>query len=512
LFEEQTLRSDATRLQDDLRNGYELAPLEAIKRLRFYTWLVVGTTCIGAFMGQLDASIVQLTLPALEHVFHTTLTAVSWVAIAYLLAFAAMLPTFARLSEMFGRKTLYMAGYVVFTVSSAMCGFVSGLRMLILFRLLQGVGGAMLGANSITIMVKAAGPQKRGRAMGMYAAAQAVGVSAGPVVGGLLLSTLGWRWVFWVSVPFGIAGIILGWLILPLTTEPARDRRFDWWGALLLTPALTAAVMVLSELQAWGPTSPALLGMAAATVILLGLFIWWEKRAAAPLIDLSIFRFEAFSGGVIAVNLSYALLYAMFFLMAFAFVRGYQESAITGGLRLAIIPVALGVVAPLSGGLYERIGARMVTTAGMALCAFALALLWLNLDYTVGHSLGRMGALAVFGVGLGMFIAPNNTATMAAAPEDRCGQAGGLLNLIRVLGCAIGVTVASTALSWRLQVLTRNEISVTAGVAAGTVLAAVKGVMWILGVFSVLAAVFAVLRDHPQREGAVGAGCATTAE
>ena len=157
----------------------------------------------------------------------------SWVAIAYLVALASLLPVFARLSEIFGRKLLYLGGYALFTAASLMCGWVGHLDLLILFRLVQGVGGALLGANSLTILVKAAGPTRRGRAIGLFAAAQAVGVSAGPVIGGLLLGTLGWRWVFWVSVPFGIVGILVGWFVLPQTTGLATEKRFDWKGALL---------------------------------------------------------------------------------------------------------------------------------------------------------------------------------------------------------------------------------------------------------------------------------------
>src|ERR1700689_4419503 len=194
---------------------YEPPPWKLAARLSWYPWRVVGVTCIGGFIGQLDASIVQLALPTLERQFSANLDAVSWVAIAYLLAFASTLPIFARLSETKGRKLLYLAGYVIFTLASALCGLVSDLRLLIACRAIQGIGGALLGANSITILVKAAGPSRRGRAMGLMAAAQAVGISAGPVIGGLLLEKLGWRWIFLVSVPCGLVGVVAGWLALP---------------------------------------------------------------------------------------------------------------------------------------------------------------------------------------------------------------------------------------------------------------------------------------------------------
>ena len=288
-------------------------------------WLVVAITCIGAFIGQLDASIVQLTLPELERDFHATLATVSWVAIGYLLAYAATLPVFARLSEMFGRKPLYISGYAVFTVATLLCGFATSLPILIACRLLQGVGGGMLGSNSLSILAKAVEPHQRGRAMGLFAAAQAVGISAGPVVGGVLLGTLGWQWVFWVSVPFSLAGVICGWLFLPRTVEAATAKQFDGWGAMLLSPALAAFVVALSELGSWKPAAVALTMF--VTVILLPPFIWRERARDGALIDLHLFRIAPFLGGIIGVSASYALLYAMFFVMSFAFVRDLDESS-----------------------------------------------------------------------------------------------------------------------------------------------------------------------------------------
>ncbi|MGB6302178.1 MAG: DHA2 family efflux MFS transporter permease subunit [Acidobacteriaceae bacterium] len=489
------LSSTRAQLRDRLSSGYEPAPPEFISRLSYYPWLIVGTTCIGAFIGQLDASIVQLALPALEREFHATLTAVSWVAIAYLVALASLLPVFARLSEIFGRKLLYLGGYALFTAASLMCGLVGHLDLLILFRAIQGIGGALLGANSLTILVKAAGPERRGRAMGLFAAAQAVGVSAGPVVGGLLLGTLGWRWVFWASVPFGVAGILVGWFILPQTSSHSAERRFDWIGALLLTPAVVSLVVILSEFRAWGPRSIPLIGTIVAAIVLLPLFAWRERKSPAPLIDLHLFRVPAFTGGMIAVNVSYALLYSMFFLMSFAFIRGFGDSPISAGLRLAIIPIALGLVAPISGALYERIGARVITTVGMALSLGAMVLLSQTLTGAIGGGTPRMSALAIFGIGLGLFIAPNNSATIAAAPEERSGEAGGMLNLMRVLGCIVGVATASTTLSWRLEVLT-GVGEHTVGVPTQTVLSATNDVLWLLGAFAVVSAGTALLRSH----------------
>jgi EmrB/QacA subfamily drug resistance transporter len=418
--------------------------VQFVERLTAYPWFVVATVCVGAFMGQLDASIVQLAMPALEDGFDAPLHAVSWVAVAYVLGFAAALPAFARLAEIAGRKTLYLCGFALFGLFSALCGLAPSLPLLIAFRVLQGISGALAGANSVVILVAAAGPARRGKSLGIMAAAQAVGLSLGPTLGGMLLATSGWRSIFWVNVPIAVLGAALAWLIVPRTTALAEDRRFDVFGAALLIPALVAVLMIIAEGRTWGLSRP-LVACAAAAPVLLGLFILRESRAPAPLIDLRLFQSAAFSAGCVGVVVSYAMLYGLFFAMSFALIRGYHDPAFAVGLRLTVIPAALGLVAPFGGAWADK-RPRLVMAGGMAVClASALALTAL-LTGTPESLIRVMVALAAFGAGLGLYIAPNNSATIGAAPADKSGVAGGLLNLLRVFGAGVGVAAASTAL------------------------------------------------------------------
>jgi MFS family permease len=202
----------------------EPPPVRALTQLAAYPWLVVCVACLGAFAGQVDASIVQLSLPNLESAFDSPLNEVGWVAVAYSLSFAAVLPIFARLAEIAGRKLMYILGFALFGLFSALCGLAVDLPWLIAFRVLQGVSGALLGANSVVILVAAAGPARRARAMGLFAAAQAIGVSAGPAFGGVLLNSLSWHWIFWVSVPFAVSGAMIGWLLVPVSNCRATRR------------------------------------------------------------------------------------------------------------------------------------------------------------------------------------------------------------------------------------------------------------------------------------------------
>ena len=471
----------------------EPAPIRALTRLAAYPWLVVSVACLGAFAGQVDASIVQLGLPKLESAFESPLNEVSWIAVAYSLSFAATLPIYARLAEIAGRKLMYILGFALFGLFSALCGFASSLPWLIAFRVLQGVSGALLGANSVVILVAAAGPQRRARAMGVFAAAQAVGVSAGPALGGLMLNSLGWHWIFWVTVPFAVWGAIIGWLVVPVSTRLSDNASLDWIGALLLVPALTALMLAIAKLNAWGVGSFGVLGCAVTAIVLFAAFIHRERRTRVPLIHPGLFRSRMFSGGTIAVLLSYAMLYSMLFAMSFALVRGYHDAPLTAGLRLTLVPVALGVVAPFSGSAAE-LRPRLVMLSGLSLCIVAAVWLRWSFTGTPDSMLFVMAGLAVYGTGLGLFIAPNNSATLAAAPADHAGQAGGLLNLMRAFGTATGVASASALLAWRLERATgMHESTISANEHA--LLDAVGDVMLLVAAYAAIAAVASSLHD-----------------
>lgn len=433
--------------------GIEPPPAAFLARQPFYPWLAVAVTCIGTFIAQLDASIVQLALPTLKQTFDVSVNDVRWVAVAYLLTCAAFLPVFGRLCEMYGRKLLFLVGFAVFATASLLCGFVSDLVWLVVFRILQGIGGAMLGANIIAILVKSVDPQRRGRAMGVYTAVQAVAISSGPVVGGLLLEALDWQWVFWVTVPFGMAGVLLGWLVLPRTAGLVGDKTFDWYGALLLMPSLLLAFLALNQVSVWPLASPEMILCVVAAITFMALFVRQERTTAHPLVDLVLFRNKAFTAGVIGIVLAYALLFGMFFLMSFALIHGFHNSVRVTGFKMAVIPIAIGLTSPLGILLSERWGSRAVRGTGMALCAAALIALSVIALHPIGSLFSGLANFALFGVGLGLFIAPNNDATLKAAPASHSGTAAAMLSLLRVLGGCVGISSASSVMSWRLEAM-----------------------------------------------------------
>jgi EmrB/QacA subfamily drug resistance transporter len=474
---------------------HERPPAAMLAQQPYYRWLVVGTVCIGAFMGQLDASIAQLVLPVLEREFHRHLSAISWVAVAYTLTLAVLLPVFGRVADLYGRKMLYTVGFLFFILGSGLCGIAADLPFLIGFRVLQAVGAALLQTNSIAIVVTAAGRHRRGRAVGLQAAAQAVGLSAGPALGGLLIHALSWRWVFWINVPFGLLGAAMGWFVLPQSAALAGNRQFDWRGLLVLAPALTALVLAIDQGHEWGALSTPFICSVAAPLVLLPLFLWWERRQDTPLLDLSLFRRHDFWAGNLAGLLSYAMLFGVFFLMPFVFERGFHQGPLIAGLRLMAVPAGLGLLSPLSGALYDRVGPRPLTGTGMA--ASLCALVWIALALSpAAISLPMVtAALVLFGVGQGLFTSPNNSSVMTAAPETAVGQAGGILNVTRSLGTSIGVAAAAAVLSWRVGITT-GRIGDTLHAAPHVVLAASRYVLAMLAIFAFVAGLLSLLRPH----------------
>ena len=411
-----------------------------------YRWWVVGTVCLGAFMGQLDASIATLLIPTLRNVFHDPLADVEWVAIAYLLVLVGLVVMFGRLADMFGRKEMYTVGFLVFSVGSAACGLSARLEVLILARIAQAVGAAMLQANSVAIITQAVDRNDLGRAIGIQGAAQAVGLSVGPALGGFLISTLGWQWAFYINLPVGAVGTLMGWLVLPTSRSgQTQAEPFDWLGLAIFAPGTVIAMYIATQGQIVGWASPMMLFLLALSPVLLLLFLLREHRARFPMVDLQLFKDRLFTASIVAGLLSYAVLFGALFLIPIFLERALRHSPESTGLTLTAVPVALAVAAPFAGYLSDRFGSRGLTAGGMLISGCALLLLE---KVPAGASLPLMAVLALLGLGVGAFTPPNNAAIMGAAPRNRLGVAGGILNMTRGLGTTFGVVGTGAVLTW----------------------------------------------------------------
>lgn len=416
---------------------------------RHHKWWALVTVALGTFMATLDASIVNVSLPAILQDFHTDLPTIEWVILAYLLAITALLLTFGRLADIWGRKKVYTLGFAIFTTGSLLCGLAGSPRQLILARVFQAIGAAMLQANGLAITGAVFPREERGRALGINGAVVATGFTIGPTIGGILVSAFSWRAIFLVNLPIGLVGIALALLILEerrISFQAGGDaaRRFDLAGAVVVSVALVTLLLGLNQGQDRGWGSPFILGLLATAVVSFALFLAIERRVAAPLISLALFRIRGFSIGSLAALLSFLALSANGFLMPFflQLILGYDPAR--AGLLLTPTSLAQAVVAPVSGWLSDRFGARLLSSVGLAITSVALFLLG---QLTAGaHYASVIAYLVLLGLGSGIFNSPNTSEVLGSIPRERYGVAAGFLSMVRNSGQVIGVALAGALL------------------------------------------------------------------
>ena len=401
-------------------------------------WLVVATVCVGAFMGQFDASVVSAALPRLADDFHATVGAVEWVALVYSVVLVASIVTIGHISDAAGRKLLYLGGFLVFTAGSALCGAAPTLTVLIAARALQALGAAMLQANSVALIFEAMPKPLLGRGLGWQSLAQALGLALGPALGGALLSFVGWRWLFWVNLPAGAIGLGLGWLLLPASGSRTRPDLNDGTGAALLALATALPLIYLSLAGRYGYGNAALTSALVAGLLFAGWFVVHEHRSDTPLIHLSMFRNPALAVGLGSGLVSYTALFGAISGVSY-YLAGTHVAAWVAGAQLGVLPAALGITAPIVGRRVRHGGGtRRLTMAGSILTGVGL------LELALWHGRpGLLTGLAVAGVGQGLFTPANNAGVIRAAPDGRSGLISGVLNMTRSMGTALGVALAS---------------------------------------------------------------------
>src|SRR5437660_3111580 len=405
-------------------------------------WVVLILVALGAFMTTLDSSIVNIGLPAIAHTFGVGVSgAIEWIIIGYLIVIAACLLTLGRLADMVGRKPIFEAGLVIFVLGSICSGAAPSLAILIIARLFQGVGGAFIFAVNTAMITSVFPASERGRALGLNAVVVALGVSAGPTIGGLITQYLSWRWIFYVNVPIGALVFSIGMRML---TEPLHrhKERFDPLGAVLFAIGLASMTLGFSFGQEWGWTSPGIISSLVVWVVALVAAVLVERRVPDPILKLSLLKNRVFASANISFLFCMLALFAPGFLLPFYFeeLRGFP--AVQAGLLLTPLFPTLAVMAPLSGPLAERFGSRLLAPLGLAIACSGLVLLsQLNAHSSLWDIIWR---LVVIGIGQGLFQSPNPRALMGSAPPDEQGIASGLLSTSRVIGQALSVALSGT--------------------------------------------------------------------
>jgi len=474
-----------------------------------YKWIVLSVTTIGALMASIDSTIVILALPQMMERLHADLVHMIWVIMGYILVSTVLLLTFGRIADMFGRVRLYNIGFIVFTVGSALCGISRTANYLILSRLVQGSGAALMMVNSPAIITEVFPPHERGRALGINGITFAIGGIAGPLLGGLILSVADWRWVFYINVPIGIIGTIWGYLALKEKSVRSREERFDFPGAIMFSIGLVALLFALTMGIELSWTSAPILFLFGLFIVMVVVFLAWERRAARPVLDLSLFKNRVYNFSVLSAMLQALAMFAMNFLIVFYLqaVRGYDP--LTAALMLIPFSLVSAVVGPLSGLLADHIGARVPATVGLILQAAALV--WFIVTLTPTTSYGAIvTGLVIVGIGGGLFWSPNTSAAMNGAPRDRLGIASAALATLRQTGMvtSFALALAVAAGSLPRDVMMNLFVGTNVSLGSGPMQAFVVGIRHafvVSVILSLAAAGMSLVRGAENRGAAVPA-------
>lgn len=458
-------------------------------------WLVFLAVGIGAFMSAIATSVVNIVLPVVSRDFGTNVATIEWVVTVYLLVVSGLLLSFGRLGDLQGHKSVYILGFIIFTLGAFLCGLAPDPLTLIGFRAIQALGGAMVFSNSVAILTKNFPASQRGQALGLQSMLTYAGLTVAPSLGGWLTDQFGWRSVFYLNAPIGLIAIFFSLGYIPQDAPREKKESFDLVGAGTFMIGLMVLLLGLNQGYAWGWTSPLILGLLVAAVIILGMFLLVEQRAISPMLDLSLFKQRLFSAAVASAIFNYICVYTVLFLMPFYLIQGRGFGPEQAGLILTAQPLVMAIAAPLSGTLSDRIGSRALGTLGMIIFALGLWLLSRLGSASSGSEIAI--GLAVVGLGTGMFSSPNSSALMGSAPLQRQGIAAGILAAARNFGMVLGVGLAGAIFS-------TIQVRVETVVAPSTIFDAISAGMFAAVLVAIFGALTSAVRGRKTETSEIG--------
>lgn len=400
-------------------------------------YAILATIMLGSIMGPIDASIVNVNLPTIAEYFEVELSAAQWVPMIYLLIISSLLLFYGRLGDILGYKRVYLTGLTGFGIASALCGFsyfLPTIHWLIAFRAIQGLAAGMMMAMPYAIITASFPPTERGKGLGIYAISISVGLAIGPSLGGFITYLLGWPFIFLINVPIGIAGFF--WARYTLPELKGHPENIDIGGATTSFIALLSFLLFVNYSQGTGLSITTGIMLLVAILAVIS-FLWIERRANPPMINLGLFHNLTFSFANISALLNFMSQYVMVFLTPFYLQRLLHYPPNDIGLTMTAFPLVVMVVAPFSGSLSDRIGTRPLAFLGAAICA--LALFFMSQLPPSATFLDVTWRLAVFGLGTGIFQSPNVSAVMGSSPRPQLGIASGILSTVRNVGMVLGI-------------------------------------------------------------------------
>jgi len=410
---------------------------EQIFRNRYKIMLVVLT---GILMSVLDGTVTNIALPTITSYFSVDVALSQWTITGYLLTLTSLLLIFGKISERTGKIPLFITGFTIFTVSSLACGLSPTLPTLIGFRILQAIGGAMVFSISGAILFQAFPVDERGRAMGYIGSTVAVGSIMGPVLGGFLVSTLGWRYIFLINVPIGAVAILTSFKYLRMPEIKMVQANFDWAGALALITAMISLVACIGELADTAAITLPELALAIIFTTAVTAFIWIERHTKSPLLDLEVFRIKHFTLPCVSMLLYFVGSFTMNVVGPFYLegVMGFRPDQV--GMFFLIVPVIMVIGAPIGGWLYDKRRSKYYSTTGMLLITVAM-FIYACAAYLVSVPL-MLAGMVLIGIGGALYQSPNNTELMSALPRQKLGIASSVSSTVRNLGMTLGTSLA----------------------------------------------------------------------
>jgi EmrB/QacA subfamily drug resistance transporter len=406
-----------------------------------YAWRVFSVTSIGVLLAAANTSTLDVALPVVARHFHASASAAAWMLLSYMLVYTILILALGRLADIIGRRRLYLIGLGTLTAASVGCGFAPNIVILDVFRSVQAVGAAAIITNTTAQLVDAFPPRLLSTGLGLNVTMGSAAQVLGPLLGGLLATTLGWRAVFWFNVPTGLAGLIWARRTLRRPLRSQQREPFDFAGALLSAIMLSGLIVGLSQAGASGWTSTSVLGGLATFVLATPVFILVQRRRQHPLVDLGLFADRTRALAYVAAFLLAAARSAVVLLVALYLQAARGLDAFQAGLRITPVAIGVMVASPVAGRLARRFDARILSTAGMALTGTGLLTLAIFLSPDLAYLPIAIALLAI-GVGSGLFLTPNTTAIMTSVADSRRGVANGVRAMVQNSGYIISIALA----------------------------------------------------------------------
>ena len=412
-------------------------------------WWTLAAVSFGLFMIMLDNTIVNVALPSIERDLHVSISSLEWVVTAYALTFAALLVTGGKLADLLGRRLIFNVGIVVFTLSSLACGLAPSAGFLIGARAVQGIGAALMNPATLSIITTTFAPKERGQAIGIWAGVSALALAIGPLAGGLIVDNLNWHWIFFVNVPVGIAGIIVSQLVIKESRDTSREQSVDLPGLATSGLGLFAITYALIEGNQKGWSSPEIVGLFAAAVVLLGGFVLVERRQRLPMLDLSLFRNRAFTGASLVAMLVSLGMFGIFFYVSLYIQNILHFSPTKAGASFLPMTVLIILIAPLAGKFSDRFGSRVFAGGGMLLLAGSLFLF--SEQGIHANFWNLLPAMLLGGTGMALTMTPTTAAAMSAVRADKAGVGSAVLNSMRQVGGSLGIALMGAIVASNLK-------------------------------------------------------------